>query len=376
MPLFALPPLHYTFYVDARERFERRLNKDFDSAVSDNRSDLFSRWRVGAKLTFGKQWKGELQYQYAHDEAWTKARNFSVENSDLSLAYAETSVNGWTIDLGRQKINIGQQRLIGSFEWNNVGRSFDAVRVRNKVWDAFAFKIGVGSPKPRDARVFGLVHASSLGDTIAAFKHDKGVDLTTIDHNVTHAFGSITVDAEGAIQFGKVSGNDQRAWALHVRGTAKAGSAVKVFAEVNAASGGPKMTFDNLYPTNHSKYGIADMIAWKNMEHFAVGAEFSLRKNLNMKASWNAYSLRDARDAWYGAGGAPNTHAGTPLKDASGASGRDLGNEFDLDSNYTISKTASISAGVAMFNPGSFVRNVTGHSDRQLWGYMQLAFRF
>lgn len=381
MPLFTLPPIHTLFYAELRERFERRVDKDFDSSIADNRSDLFTRLRLGAKLSLGKNWRGEIQFQVAHDAGWTKARNFSVENRDLGLAYVETNRSGWTVEAGRQKINIGQQRLIGSFDWNNVGRSFDAVRVRSKAWDAFAFKIGVASPKPRDARVAGLVHMSpACGDSLAVFKHDKGVDITTLGHSVSRVFGTIALDAEGAIQFGRSGGKDQRAWAVHLRGQTKVGPIAKAYAEIDAASGGSSAsesrTFDNLYPTNHGKYGIADMIAWKNMNHAAAGIELAPRKDVVARLSWNFYSLRDSRDAWYGAGGAPNTHGGAPLKDPTGASGRDLGNEIDFDSTWTVNKTSALSGGLAVFSPGRFVRKGTGHDDRQFWGYLQFGIRF
>jgi hypothetical protein len=46
---------------------------------------------------------------------------------------------------GRQDLNFGEQRLLGNFNWINVGRSFDAVRLtlkHNRYWlDAFAASV-------------------------------------------------------------------------------------------------------------------------------------------------------------------------------------------------------------------------------------------
>ena len=122
MPLLPLPPrIDWTPYIDLRERIERRLDRDFDSSRSDNRTDLFSRWRVGVRATEGKRLKAQIELQYAHDTIWTPARNHSTENRDLSIGYVELGTGGWIVDAGRQRINIGQQRLIGSAEWTNVG---------------------------------------------------------------------------------------------------------------------------------------------------------------------------------------------------------------------------------------------------------------
>ncbi|HZH97755.1 MAG TPA: alginate export family protein, partial [Fimbriimonadaceae bacterium] len=208
-PVSAPPPqVDVKPYFELRQRFERRTNRDFDSRIDDDRGDLLSRWRVGAKLDFRNGWRGEIQYQYAHDLAWTRARNFSDESSDVSLAYAESALPGWTATLGRQKIAVGQQRLIGPSEWANVPRSMDGVRFRNPEWDLFAFKIGVGAPRSGDARVAGLVHQNKMyGDTMLVFKHDQmaagSQDIWTLSHLFVKSFGKVTVDAEAALQTGR-----------------------------------------------------------------------------------------------------------------------------------------------------------------------------
>lgn len=387
MPIFlipSIPQLNFNVYVEARERFERRLNKDFDITKVDNRGDLLSRWRLGAQGNFAKALSGEVQFQYAGNAIWTKKKNYGTENRDLSLAYAKFKSRDWTINAGRQKINIGQQRLIGSFEWNNVGRSYDGLRIQNKSWDVFAGRIGLAFPLPAEARIAGIVHMDpKIGNTMLVLKHDEGttgkVDIQTLDHSFLRSFGALAFEAEGALQVGKNLGKDQRAWAFHAK-LASNQMSVKPYVELNVASGGSDASknraFDNLYPTNHGKFGIADMCGWKNIEHLAIGMDYSVNKDLSLKASWNHFRLQNARDAWYGASGASNSHGGVPFKDPTGASGREVGSEFDFDVTYTFSKNWSLSSGLAIFNPGGFVKNLTGQSDRQVWGYIQMLARF
>ncbi|RYG18418.1 hypothetical protein EON82_22640, partial [bacterium] len=137
-------------YVEIRERFERRTDRDF-SAADDGRSDLLSRYRVGATFRLRSKLSGALEYQFAHDWLWSPKANLSGRNGDASLAYLTYADGGAAYTLGRYKVALGSQRLIGSLEWNNVARSFDGLRVEAGKWQAYAFKIGVARPMPRDA---------------------------------------------------------------------------------------------------------------------------------------------------------------------------------------------------------------------------------
>src|SRR6185437_15250305 len=35
-----------------------------------------------------------------------------------------------SLKIGRQELAFGEERLVGSFNWNNIGRTFDAAKVR------------------------------------------------------------------------------------------------------------------------------------------------------------------------------------------------------------------------------------------------------
>jgi len=35
-----------------------------------------------------------------------------------------------SLKVGRQELSYGEERLVGAFAWNNIGRVFDAVKVR------------------------------------------------------------------------------------------------------------------------------------------------------------------------------------------------------------------------------------------------------
>lgn len=55
-----------------------------------------------------------------------------------------------TLKAGRQVLSYGDERLIGGFDWNNIGRTFDAVKLRweEKKWSLDAFAATVVVPNP------------------------------------------------------------------------------------------------------------------------------------------------------------------------------------------------------------------------------------
>ncbi|MDR3688162.1 MAG: alginate export family protein [Fimbriimonas sp.] len=372
--------------VDLREQFQRHINPSFSDAAGKNRSDLFSRYRVGLDAKANAAWSGRIEYQYSHDLYWDQHSNGAVDASDLSLAYVKYSGPSVTAIGGRQKIELGDQRLIGSTEWLNLARSFDAARAMAGQWDAWAGRLGVANNKPQAVRVEGLSHSDrDWGTTSLILKHDlgtiSGTDIQTLDHLAKVKVGKTMLFGEGAVQYGSSNGRDQRAWAYHLAVSQELLPKTTFSLENDAASGGGNATtshtFDNLYPSNHNLYGLADMQGWKNMNHLGIRVENRSIPNLTLKASAHAFSLRDASDAWYNAVGAANPKAGGgTLSDPTGLSGRDIGKEFDLEAAYTVKHAGIFSGGIAFFEPGNFVQNVSGQSNQMIFGYLQYQIRF
>lgn len=388
-PIFVLAlshvePVQVKPEVETRTRFERRTDRDFRGAQADNQSDLHSRIRLGVSWKSGSKWSGLLQAQYAHTETWNRTRNRSTEASDLYQAFAALKENGSTLTIGRQKINVGSERLIGSLEWANVGRTFDAARFQTPQWDIFAGRIGVQASRPRNARLAAATYTWRGGSTSLILKQDRTagghVGHTTLAHTWKRKVSNWELDAEGAIQFGRFEGKDQRAWAVHVQASAPLSPKTRGTIEFNAASGGnsatQNRTFDNLYPTNHKFYGLMDLHAWKNMEMVAAGLSHSVSKNLELRGRIATSALRDPRDGWYGAGGGLNRSGSVVFRDATGLSGRDLGREIDLEAIWKPSKREVIQGGIAVFQPGTFAKKLSGDSKRQVWFYVQYGTRF
>lgn len=378
---------HFDFRptFDWRVRLERRLDRGFAETVNDNRSDALNRIRPGLAWTFGKKWSGEIQYQLAHDEIWRPAKTASDEASDLNLLYVKHKDGPTEVTVGRQKINIGSERLIGALEWSMTGRSFDGIRLRHRQWEAYAFKVGVAYPKPGRTRIAGVSYAGRNGLSSLIFKHDDqatpAADVWTANHLWQRSLGKWTLDAEAALQTGHTGGRNLRAWAIHFGATHAFDRATKGFVEINAASGGgnanTSYTFDNLLPTNHKFYGSMDLQSWRNMEELSFGVDRQLSPKWNLRAHLHSFSLRDPADGWYGAGGGLNQGAGGGFMDPTGSSGRDVGRELDLEFTYKRDPRCTLAGGVGVFWPGGFVQARNGGAKTtQYWGFVGVQFRY
>lgn len=371
---------------DTRARFERRIDKDFLSTASDNRSELLWRFRPG--VTFkSDDWVARFQFQYAHSMVWSPTKNFSIENMDATLAYFQFTSGEGKFTLGRQKITLGDERLLGTLEWSNLARSMDGARYQNGTWDAFVFEFGVAPNIPIDARVYGVSNKNSMGTTSYILKTDKSaagdVTVHTLDHVWKGKFGNgVSAEFEAALQTGKTGSMDLGAYALHFQTDFTANPKLTWGLEANLASGGQSAshskTFDNLYPTNHKFYGSADMQGWRNMQELSLHATYKTDPNGSLVLAWHQFWLFDKTDGWYGAGGGQNAKpGGGTYIDPTGASGANVGSEIDLTYNRKLNSQSSISLGITWFQPGSFIKNLNpGQDRRQVWGYGMVSFKF
>jgi len=168
-------------------------------------------------------------------------------------------------------------------------------------------------------------------------------------------------NTEVAFQTGSVGQDDVRAWAGHwqLRDTLNARRGVRLFGEYNFASGdgnakdGRRETFDQLYPTGHDKYGLADQVGWKNIHHLRAGGEVLVRKGLILSSSFHSWWLADAHDALYNAGGV------VVARVAGGAANRHVGQELDAQAAFSVTPQLQIAGGYAHIFPGAFLKEAT-----------------
>lgn len=138
-----------TLDFNERVRVESRNNTfDFSSATNTVVDDNFilTRLRAGIKFTFNPKFSlyGQVQDSREFD---SKRMNVPFVNAaegddpiNLRQLYADIGdprddvIN---LRIGRQVLAYGDERLVGGFEWNNIARTFDALKV---VYNAAASK--------------------------------------------------------------------------------------------------------------------------------------------------------------------------------------------------------------------------------------------
>lgn len=342
-----------------------------------------------------------------------------------------------SLKIGRQELAYGDERLIGSFDWNNVGRTFDAAKLRwqgGKFWvDLFAANVvGNNIFYGRDESfndvadwsddLFGLYAQCSALDFqimevygILRDKSDATFDgpareIWTFGARIksTPKLGAWDYYMEVAGQVGHIDKPGQGPAQSVARRfgenslltdvTHEALAAVVGFGytfpdvdwkprvgfEYNYASGdssptdGHNETFDNLFPTNHKFYGYMDFFAWKNVHNGRLMFNTQPTKTVTTQLDFHMFWLAEEKDFWYRANSAP---IGVPARrDMLGASSSFVGSEVDLSATWAITKNIKLLAGYSHFFRGGFVQDTAiaanNGSDDADFAYLQTTVSF
>ncbi|MGI8745411.1 MAG: alginate export family protein [Bryobacteraceae bacterium] len=354
---------------------------------------LLQRFRLGMRL-LPTSWL-KLQFQAQDARVWWKdlkpyAPPFQ-DTWDLRLAYVELGdmETRWA-DLrgGRQELAFGDERLVGNTNWSNTARSFDAIRLRlhrgKYRLDAFAAsvvvlrdgRIGDHHPGNNLHGLYGGLDDVLPNSTIEPYllwrlspriRSESGpvanLDSKTLGLRWAGKLpGHFDYSAEMARQFGSLGSDRIHAWAGHwLAGYTftNAQYTPRLIAEYNYATGdanprdGKRGAFDQLYPTAHDKYGLADQVGWKNIHHLRSGIELKPAANWGLAGKYSSYWLADAHDALY------NTSSTAIARQADGSAGRYVGQELDTTALYAFSKELQMGAGFGHIFPGTFLKKTT-----------------
>ncbi len=317
----------------------------------------------------------------------------------------------WTpfdLKVGRQKIALGEEMLVGALDWANVGRSFDGARL---IWDnrhnslqIFSTIIqennsndlnNANSPKNSPGVYFsGLYDSLKLhrGFWFDAFAFARNQDAS-IHSNQLYTYGArihnrtdpgnktpkdmwFDYSIEGAYQGGQKAGQEIQAYAAvgFIGVKFNLGIPMRFGGQGAYASGdtdaadGKYQTFDPLYPTPHYQFGIADMTSLRNLTGAGVDYTIWFTQDFSLKMEvW--YAMRSTgADSWYALGGTAN---------ASSALGgeRELYKEADVTINYKPRDFLTFQAGYAYAMRGAAMNLANKTGDYQ-FGYFMSAFTF
>jgi len=167
-----------------RSRFEGFLNRNFTNGTND--VHFVNRLRIDLTVRATRWMKFILEGQDAriyYNRSVPNASPFA-NPMDLRLGYLQLGDDDHSpisLRAGRQDLNFGEQRLLGNFNWINVGRSFDAVRLTLRHLrfrlDAFAASVVIptssGFDRPQTGNnlhgLYGGIERLPLGATIEPY---------------------------------------------------------------------------------------------------------------------------------------------------------------------------------------------------------------
>jgi len=409
-PLFDISKL--TVSGDARIRGEYRNNSFFQPSASASADQFVQQWmRLGLNYAISPDVDTFFQMQYAKN--WGAGQNSQVTSAQQAndantltgvgvrqayIMIRNLGIQGLSMKAGRQLIVMGNHRLFGHFDWNNIGFSHDGITFQYnqptyEVWggwvrlsDTEAFAQGSGGAS---GGVAGGGAGSSNADLVftrLAFKpiaglsleplwvflnnktgvgtntlapHAPGQNRHTLGGRAAYKQGMFDATAEYYWQTGSMAlaGTDNR---LHINAQAFAATAgvtlqdmvmkPRFGIEFNYASGdgdagncsgttgagcnGTANTFENLYPTNHIVMGYADRMAWRNMVGYSADLQLKPTAESHIEVKYWMFRKANSNDCWYAAA---QGCVGAGATSTFGTAGRNSSSLYqEIDGIYTL----------------------------------------
>jgi hypothetical protein len=414
---------------------------DFKSISADRNNSLEAE-RVTPHLGYNADWygffvEGRGSYTTGDDRNPNPESNGPMDLHQAYLALGNIKEFPVTLKVGRQELSYGDERLIGAFDWNNIGRTFDAAKLR---WQSDSFSLDVFTSKVVISDDNNLDKSNDYDWFSGAYFSTKLIprqvtELYFLSRNTSS--GSPTVNGIGLTPLlsgpasrdiytigtrWKSNAGDWNNWDYlleaayqfgHFNDTAlpvatrslkqeaymATGSVGYTFANVSMtprvgvelvyssgdgnAKDGVHGTFDNLFPTNHRFYGIMDTVSLENIQIARLTASIKPVPRLTLTADMRGYWLADTHDNFYtvsgfrrgGIGATPGTGYGINPN-----YGSYVGSEIDLVASVKLAKWVSAEAGIGHYFVGDYIRQslaapTVGSRDAN-YLYLQTTFTF
>jgi len=320
--------------------FEQRTRLNVDATADDA--------KVFLQVQDSRKWGGEATTTDTADNG-----NGGIDLSQGYVDLSNVANKPISLRIGRQAMAYGEHRLIGSLEWSNNARRFDAIKLTYKHnaadIDVFTAKIAdAGADWGNDENLNGIYaqlknvpQVSNLDlYLLQKIKGSTDANYYTLGARVKGAVSNINVDynAELAIQTGDATSTtdkDANAYAVRVGYTIpNVLGGLRLGVEYDAATGQDSSTdstaFDDLYPTGHYLYGFTDDVTWSNTNSWALSASMTPIDKVKLAIEYWNYTLAE---------------------DIAGED--DNGTELNIKANHEMSKNINCEAAYVIRDAGS-----------------------
>ncbi|OQW49173.1 MAG: hypothetical protein A4S09_03660 [Proteobacteria bacterium SG_bin7] len=289
----------------------------------------------------------------------------------MHQAYFDYHPYSWLkLQAGRQVLSYGDELVIGGLEWHNVGRTFDAVRVKANYsfgWsELFTSKLVDNSVSSSATNGDRDLHG--FYNSFSPFTWLKNFDLYYFyqdDYTLVNTTGKTDLKAFGVRLASTIGGLDYRLEYTKENGTAvtKESEAyqgdIEVGYKFNEVSWKPRISlesftagssYNQLYPTVHKWLGYADLFGRRNISGFVVHTSFEVG-GVSTMIDFHQFTRSDSTVSVFKLDGT------TALGTAGGSTSNDLGTEIDLTVKWKANPNLAVMAGASTFEPGAYLAN-------------------
>jgi len=398
--------------AQARVRYEFFNNTDFTSTTNDTRDFFLTRVRTDLTLLPHEQVLIFFQPQFT--SGWGEVFGTSINSTNSATAGSTSGglndpavgvhqaymtyspTDSYSLTVGRQEINYGDQLIVGAVGWNNTGRAFDAVKMRfsgENYWVDALYSVlndaesGAGRGACAAPCAFGDHHFGGLYASIEAYDWLKAVDLYALyrfdstvrprAHNYV-TFGTrlkgksnafdYRFEATGQVGKSTITGAnaDQRDFQadLEIGHTWENASNFRFALEGLVAS----KNYIQMFPTAHKWLGYIDLFGRRNIMSGIV--HMSMKPGDKWTLGLDAHTI-------FRLSNATTLFAlnGTTAVGAGAATSKLAGEEVDFSVGYSPLEILNFKAGINGFFPMGFVKDNVG-SDMAIFGYLQTNVKF
>jgi hypothetical protein len=394
----------FRLIFEFRVRDESRTGNNF--GLAKDLDNPLLRTRIGAQFDAAEWFRISATGQDARaPEYGGVAPTTARDSMDLHEAFVEFFARrktGFGAIFGREVIALGEGRgrLIGDSQWSNTSRSYDTARLYYRLPSARLEVLMVSVVKIRADKF----NVPDLGDRVwgsydtftriipkgtvdvYVLRHDQNrpggftgvgrLGINTLGGRAEGPLpGRLKYSMETAIQDGKTGLVQHRgyAWFSGISRPVRLTLPLDLEVEYKYASGSQNAaardtTFDQLYASNHDRFGRTDLFGWRNIHNLRSLDTLHVAKTVAISAMYNNWWLASPTDALY------NSSGGSIVRSAKGTAGTHVGQEADVFGTYQASGW-TFGAGMAHVFAGGFLRAATpGVNTNYLFVFQSYTF--
>ncbi|MDH5655009.1 MAG: alginate export family protein [Spirochaetia bacterium] len=158
----------FKFHGLVRVRPELKHNYDYNKKTDDRQEFIGQKVQLGLQYNYSKNVFARITIQDGRvhggqpgsKTGLNTGNDLTDEATDIREGFVEVKkmIGPLGLQIGRQILAYGDQRLLGGLEWTNVGRSFDGIRFKAET-------------KYFDSHLFGMVIAEDDNDAVGNNSH-------------------------------------------------------------------------------------------------------------------------------------------------------------------------------------------------------------